>query len=66
MRERRVALDPQRRTEAVSRRLTSLGRVLGATRYRDAVEAGRIGDAIKDFTARSLARRATQAINSGG
>ncbi len=56
------ALDVERRTEALTRRLTSLGRVLSTTRYRDAVEAGRIGDAIEDFTARSLPRNATRAI----
>jgi hypothetical protein len=56
------ALDVERRTEALTRRLTSLGRVLGTTRYRDAVEASRIGDAIEDFTTRSLPRNATRAI----
>ncbi|MGH3810730.1 MAG: hypothetical protein ACRDRU_29765 [Pseudonocardiaceae bacterium] len=50
------ALDPQRRTEAVAQRLTSLGRMLGSARYRDAVEASRIGNAIEDFTARSATR----------
>jgi hypothetical protein len=52
------ALDPERRTESLTLRLTSLGRMLGSARYRDAVEAGRIGDAIEDFTA----LRATRAI----
>jgi hypothetical protein len=56
------ALDPERRTESVVQRLTSLGRMLGSTRYRDAVEAGRIGDAIEDFTTRSLPRNTTRAI----
>lgn len=56
------ALDPERRTETVIRRLTNLGRVLGSARYRDAVEAGRIGDAIEDFTARSIPRSTTRAI----
>ena len=56
------ALDLDRRTETMSRRLTSLGRMLGSARYRDAVEAGRIGDAIEDFTTRSLPRNATRAI----
>jgi len=55
-------LDPERRTESVIQRLTSLGRMLGSARYRDAVEASRIGDAIEDFTARSLPRNATRAI----
>ncbi len=61
------ALDPERRTEAVARRLTNLGRVLSSARYRGAVEAGRIGEAIEDFTMRSLPRSATRAIiNSAG
>jgi hypothetical protein len=49
-------------TEAVVRRLTNLGRMLGSARYRDAVEAGRIKDAIEDFTARSLSQTVTRAI----
>ncbi|MGB8202567.1 MAG: hypothetical protein WCF33_23265, partial [Pseudonocardiaceae bacterium] len=56
------ALDVDRRTEALTQRLTSLGRMLGSARYRDAAEAGRIGDAIEDFTTRSLPRNATRAI----
>ncbi|MGH3868315.1 MAG: hypothetical protein ACRDQ4_19785 [Pseudonocardiaceae bacterium] len=56
------ALDPERRTETMARRLTSLGRMLGSARYRDAAEASRIGDAIEDFTTRSLPRNATRAI----
>jgi hypothetical protein len=56
------ALEPERRTEAVVRRLTNLERMLGSTRYRGAVEAGRIGDAVEDFTARSLSRSITRAI----
>ncbi|MGH3869606.1 MAG: hypothetical protein ACRDQ4_26590, partial [Pseudonocardiaceae bacterium] len=56
------ALDMERRTEAVVQRLTSLGRMLGSARYRDAAEASRIGDAIEDFTTRSLPRNATRAI----
>jgi hypothetical protein len=51
-------VDPQRRTEGVVRRLTDLGRMLGAPRYRDAGEANRLGAAIEDFTA----RRATRAL----
>lgn len=57
------ALEPERRTEAVARRLTNLGRVLGATRYQNAVEARRISEAIEDFTARSLPRGVLRAIN---
>ena len=56
------ALDPERRTEAVVQRLTSLGRMLSTVRYRDAIEAGRIGDAIEDFTTRGLPRSATRPI----
>jgi hypothetical protein len=56
------ALDVERRTETMTRRLTSLGRMLGSARYRDAVEAGRLGDAIEDFTTRSLPRNATRVI----
>jgi hypothetical protein len=56
------ALDVERRTESLTRRLTSLGRMLGSARYRDAIEAGRIGDAIEDFTTRSLPRNAIRAI----
>ncbi|MGH3821687.1 MAG: hypothetical protein ACRDRA_02395 [Pseudonocardiaceae bacterium] len=57
------ALAPERRTEAVARRLTSLGRMLGAGRYRHAVEASRISEAIEDFTARSLPRGVIRAID---
>lgn len=61
------ALDPELRTEAVARRLTNLRRVLSSARYRGAGEAGRIGEAIEDFTARSLSRSATlTVINSTG
>lgn len=56
------ALDPERSGEAVARRLTSLGRMLGSARYRDAAEAGCIGDAIEDFATRGLGRSATRAI----
>ncbi|HKR48438.1 MAG TPA: hypothetical protein VJT72_02455 [Pseudonocardiaceae bacterium] len=56
------ALDPERRTEAVVQRLTNLGRMLGSARYRDAVEADRIGEAIEHFTARSVPRSATRTI----
>ncbi|MGH3930238.1 MAG: hypothetical protein ACRDTF_09720 [Pseudonocardiaceae bacterium] len=56
------ALDPRRRTEALSRRLANLGRMLGASRYRNAVEAGRLSDAIEGFTAHGLSRE----ITSGG
>lgn len=50
-----LALPTPERTEAVSLRLLGLGRILGSTRYRGAVEAARLGDAIESFTAASLA-----------
>lgn len=60
-------LEPEGRTETVARRLTNLGDVLGASRYRNAVEASRISEAIDDFTARSLRRDLTLAVvNSEG
>lgn len=49
-------LEPDRRTEALVRRLTRLGGVLGAGRFRGAVEAGRLGEAIEAFAERSLPR----------
>ncbi|MTD57145.1 hypothetical protein [Amycolatopsis pithecellobii] len=59
-------LDPARRTEAIAQRLHGLGRLLGTTRYRGAVEAGPIGEAIEDFTAASLARVAARPALSSG
>lgn len=56
------ALDPDRRTEAIARRLTGLERVLSGARYQDAVEAGRIGDAIEDFTAHSRHRALSRPV----
>ena len=50
-----LALPTGERTEAVSLRLQGLGRILGAPRYRAAAEATRLGEAIEDFTAASLA-----------
>lgn len=50
------ALKPARRTEAISQRLSALGRVLGSSRYRGAAEAIELGTEIEDFTAISLAR----------
>ncbi|MBV8933330.1 MAG: hypothetical protein JOZ47_14070 [Kutzneria sp.] len=44
-------LAPERRTEALSRRLVNLGRVLGTRQFRGAVEANRMGEAIEEFTA---------------
>jgi hypothetical protein len=49
-------LPPERRTEALNQRLLQLGRVLGQSRYRGAVEANRLGGDIEEFTAQALAR----------
>ncbi|MGH3565550.1 MAG: hypothetical protein ACRDRH_05870 [Pseudonocardia sp.] len=43
------------RTEAVSRRLLGLGRILSVPRYRAATEATRLAESIEVFTAASLA-----------
>lgn len=51
-------LEPQRRTEALSRRLVGLGRVLASRPYRGAIEAVTLGGKIEKFTARSLSRTA--------
>ena len=40
----------------MSLRLHGLGRILGAPRYRNAAEAARLGERIKEFTAASLGR----------
>ncbi|MCY7343742.1 MAG: hypothetical protein LH603_18410 [Pseudonocardia sp.] len=40
----------------MSLRLHGLGRILGGARYRGAVEAGRLGGRIEEFTAASLGR----------
>lgn len=59
-------LEPDRRTEALVRRMTHLGGVLGTARFRGAVEAGKLGEAIEDFSERSLPRTtARRAIASG-
>ena len=49
------ALPTAERTEGVSQRLLGLGRILGLSRYRGAVEATRLGESIESFTAASLA-----------
>lgn len=60
------ALVPERRTEALSRRLANLDRVLNTAQFQRAVEAGRIGEQIEDFTSHSLARStARPAITAG-
>ncbi|WP_146073812.1 hypothetical protein [Amycolatopsis sp. CA-126428] len=59
-------IDPTRRTEALSRRMLALGRLVGTARYRGSTEAGRLGEAVEDFAASSLARTtSTKAIMSG-
>jgi hypothetical protein len=50
------ALEPEWRTEALSHRITKLGRALRTAQYRGGTEAGRIGEAIENFTANSPAR----------
>ncbi len=60
------ALEPDLRTEAVARRLSTLGHMLGTTKFRGAIEANRMGEAIEDFTGHSLARTTTRpAITAG-
>lgn len=60
------ALASERRTEALSQRLHGLGRILGTARYRQAIEARRIGEAIEQFTANGPARATVRnAITSG-
>jgi len=54
--------DPQQRTESVVRRLTTLGRMVGASRYRGAVEANRIGEAIENFTSHHFPHSTTRTI----
>jgi hypothetical protein len=51
-----LATEPDRRTEAISRRLTNLGRILGMSQFQGAIEVARLSEAIEDFTAFSLAR----------
>jgi tetratricopeptide (TPR) repeat protein len=59
-------LDPDRRTEALSRRLVGLGRVLASRPYRGAQEAHRLGEQIEDFTTRSLGRTVRAIGPTGG
>ena len=59
-------LESQRRTEALTRRLTDIGVVLRTSQFRRAVEATRIGEAIENFATDSLpAISAYPAITSG-
>lgn len=58
------AVRAELRTEGVIRRLTDLGRRVGMARYRDAVEANRIGQAIEDFTADRVLGSITRAVIS--
>lgn len=55
-------LNPDRRTEALARRLGDLRRMLATRPYRGAPEAARIGERIEDFTARSLGRTVRAAL----
>lgn len=50
------ALPAEHRTEALTQRLGNLGRLVGTRPYRGAAEAGRIGEAVIDFTASALPR----------
>jgi hypothetical protein len=59
------ATHPDRRTEAISRRLTNLGRILGMTQFQGAIEAVRLSETIEDFTAFSLARVAARPAIGG-
>ncbi|MEU3648764.1 hypothetical protein AB0E59_35690 [Lentzea sp. NPDC034063] len=58
-------LDPQWRTEALSRRLSKFGRLLNTQRYAGSVEAGRIGDQILVFTAEVEERTDQLSITTG-
>ncbi|WP_051580145.1 hypothetical protein [Pseudonocardia acaciae] len=44
------------RTEGVAQRLLTLGRLVGAPRFRGAIEAAQLGENIEEFTAGSLGR----------
>lgn len=57
------ALDQERRTEALSRRLTDLDRVLTSRPYRGARQAHELSERIEDFTAGGLGRT-VRAIDS--
>lgn len=48
------AVPPVLRTESVARKLGNLGRRLAFSRYQNAPETGRIGEAIEGFTARRI------------
>lgn len=49
-----LALSPDHRTKALSQRLGNLGRLVSTRPYRGAAEAGRIGEAVAEFTAHAL------------
>lgn len=59
-----LELPQERRTEALSQRLTLMRSLLGTERYRGAQEARRIDEAIDGFTERSLARTTAQLVIS--
>lgn len=58
------SLPPKQRTEAVSQRLTNLGRVISRPRYRS-IEASRIGEEIEAFNAANLRTTVRAAISAG-
>ncbi|WP_156213337.1 hypothetical protein [Lentzea aerocolonigenes] len=58
-------LEPQRRTEALNRRLSNLGRLLGARRFMGALEAGRITEQIAVFTTQVQERTDQLSIGTG-
>lgn len=59
------SLDPQWRTEALSRRLTKLSRLLNTQRYAGSLEGGRISDQILVFTAEVQERTGQLSISAG-
>lgn len=56
------AVDPEQRTGPVMRRLTTLGRMVSAPRYRGAAEAHRIGETIENFTTHRLPGSTTRTV----
>ncbi|MGH3632469.1 MAG: hypothetical protein ACRDRL_34170 [Sciscionella sp.] len=53
-----LVLPAEHRTEALTLRLGNLGRLAGATPYRRAQEAGRMREAVAEFTAKALPQTA--------
>ena len=52
-------LPPDQRTEALTKRMMSLGRMVTARPFQGAIEAARIGDTVADFTRSALPRTTT-------